>query len=314
MSHLFISYAHKDKQHLQGLLTWLKGNDFTDNQIWYDNIEGGDNWREEISSALDEAFAVVVIVTVNSMQSHYCTYEWSYALGQGIPLIPLLFDDVPAKDFHAPLAAKQYIDCTQEIPTSLKPTIRQHKSIPPQIKTINEMVYDAIELTHRRFFVLFWLGKHNASLSDDLLMDVIGDFSAEADKTLKIINGLMLERAYTIKGRQYRYCWLIQGFLAEISELRQIYRDRNVHFHRRDFFEEILISRFENEWLPAFKYFDADDWWERTTHRYFTSELLFRGEIFSEIVRVFPRFFSTDVEYMVDDIMEKLKRDQENNE
>ncbi|MEO1288703.1 MAG: toll/interleukin-1 receptor domain-containing protein [Chloroflexota bacterium] len=90
MSHIFISYAHADRHHLDQLLDWFKENDFAEHEIWYDAIEGGDNWRDEISASLDEAYAVLIIITENSMESHYCTYEWSYALGQGIPLIPLL--------------------------------------------------------------------------------------------------------------------------------------------------------------------------------------------------------------------------------
>jgi len=311
MSHLFISYAHKDKQHLQGLLTWLKDNDFTDNQIWYDNIEGGDNWREEISSALDEAFAVVVIVTVNSMQSYYCTYEWSYALGQGIPLIPLLFDDVPAKDFHAPLAAKQYIDCTQEIPTTLKPTIRQHKSIPPQTKTINGMVYDAIELTHRRFFVLCWL-EFSGYFPDELYIDVMGYFSDEAGIALKKLNKIMLENMYAIRGRQYRYCWQIIEFLEVFSELDHIYRA--IPFYKNDYFETKASTRFKKEWLPAYKYFDTYDWWEKSTNRYFNSKQPYRWEIFAEIVRVFPDIDSGIVEDMIENALEHLEDTQDNNE
>ena len=76
MSHIFISYTHADKSHLDNLVAWLRNNGFAEHELWYDhNIQGGSNWRDEINSALDEAFAILVIVTANSANSLYCTYE-----------------------------------------------------------------------------------------------------------------------------------------------------------------------------------------------------------------------------------------------
>jgi hypothetical protein len=94
MSHLFISYSHKDKIQRDQLLTYLKSNGFSDKDVWCDDkdIDGGDYWRQSIDTALEESFAVVVILTENSIQSHYVTYEWSCALGKGAKIIPLSFE------------------------------------------------------------------------------------------------------------------------------------------------------------------------------------------------------------------------------
>ena len=89
MSHVFISYDHDDKSHLDRLVVWLQNNGFNEHEIWYDQaIEGGNNWREEITAALDESFAVLVIVTNNLVKSIYCTYEWAYAQGSNVKVIP----------------------------------------------------------------------------------------------------------------------------------------------------------------------------------------------------------------------------------
>lgn len=314
MSHLFISYAHKDKDILATLLTYLKDNDFTDNQIWYDNIDGGDNWRDEIASALDDAFAVVVIVTKNSMVSHYCTYEWSYALGQDIPLLPLLFDDVPTKDFHAPLAAKQYLDCTNEIDPNLKVTIKEHTSTPPQVKIINQMVHEAIELTHRRYFILTKVGSYRYD-SDYIYSDSRVIFYEEANNTLNVLNQLMLDKRFAFSGRQYRYCWRIIQFLEQFSDLRN--EDRG-HFASEtdDSFMNYLAPKFEDEWLPAYKYFAGHEysWWERTAYRYFKEDIShenIRLSIFGEILRAFPDLHVHDVESLVDSLKYDYKRQQD---
>lgn len=49
------------------------------------------DWRFEIDDAIRAADAVIVIVTPHAAKSIYVTYEWSLALGFGIPVIPVIF-------------------------------------------------------------------------------------------------------------------------------------------------------------------------------------------------------------------------------
>lgn len=314
MSHIFISYSHKDRDILNTFIAYLKEQDFTDNQIWYDNIEGGDNWRDEISSALDEAFAIVVIVTKNSIESHYCTYEWAYALGQGIPLLPLLFDEIPAKDIHAPLASKQFIDCTTEIPSNLKEKIKENESTPPQVKIINQIVYETLELTHQRYFILTKIGQYR--FDDEYIYDSTRRiFYQESLNALTKVNQLMLDKRFAFSGRQYRYCWRIIQFLEEFSDMR--YKERN-HFPRieDDYFMNNLASKFEDEWLPAYKYFAGREirYWERTSYRYFNFDLSresSRSSVLGEIIRAFPDLHVHDVTEIIENL--KDAQDLKNN-
>src|SRR6266496_3529745 len=143
MSHVFVSYAHEDKVYLDKLLAWFHEKTFPEQEIWYDtHIEGGNNWRDEIAAALDEAYALVVIVTANSVKSVYCTYEWAYGLGQGMPILPLIFDDVSIADVPPPLASKQFTNCKVAIPDNFKEQLRRFKSVPPPIAALNKKIYD----------------------------------------------------------------------------------------------------------------------------------------------------------------------------
>ena len=55
-----------------------------------DDLEAGDNYRNDIDEALRQARAIVVILSPDSVNSMYVTYEWAYAMGRGIPVIPIL--------------------------------------------------------------------------------------------------------------------------------------------------------------------------------------------------------------------------------
>ena len=55
-----------------------------------DDIDPGDEYRQMIDEALRKARAVVIVLSPESCESMYVTYEWAYALGRGIPVIPVL--------------------------------------------------------------------------------------------------------------------------------------------------------------------------------------------------------------------------------
>lgn len=113
MAHIFISYSHRDKTHLDTLHTRLIENGFTPEQIWYDaDINAGERWADEIEKALEDAVILVLIVTPNSLRSKYVNYEWAWAVGSGIEVIPLLFEDIgKSRSKHPALTHLQYRDC-----------------------------------------------------------------------------------------------------------------------------------------------------------------------------------------------------------
>ncbi len=95
MSHIFISYCHDDVNYLEQLVLWLNSQGINSTEIWYDHdIEAGKEWRKEITVALEESYAVVVILSKNSANRPYVIFEWAYAMGNGVEVIPAKFDDV----------------------------------------------------------------------------------------------------------------------------------------------------------------------------------------------------------------------------
>lgn len=108
MPHAFISYKHEDLAFAQDLSTFAQRMGVP---IWLDtHIQPGEEWRGAIDKAITEAFAVVVIMTPEAQRSEYITYEWAFAMGLRIPVIPVLLR--PTK-LHPKLEVVQYLDFTR---------------------------------------------------------------------------------------------------------------------------------------------------------------------------------------------------------
>jgi hypothetical protein len=107
MGHVFVSYARKDSQFVEMLHQKLKEANF---DVWTDSVvRPGNDWRQDIDEAIRNAFAVLVIVTPAAKTSEYVTYEWAYALGLGIKVIPIILKSTP---LHPRLEFLQHIEFT----------------------------------------------------------------------------------------------------------------------------------------------------------------------------------------------------------
>ena len=105
MGHVFISYARKDAKLVDELRHQLKEAGF---EVWTDSVlRPGNDWRHEIDEAIRNAFALLVIITPAAKSSEYVTYEWAFALGLGIKVIPVI---VKATPLHPRLEFLQHVD------------------------------------------------------------------------------------------------------------------------------------------------------------------------------------------------------------
>jgi hypothetical protein len=300
MSHIFVSYTHVDKVHLDGLVAWLHNHGFAEQEIWYDqHIASGNNWRDEIATALDESFAVLVITTTNSVKSLYCTYEWAYAMGQGIPTLPLVFDEVSVADMPTPLASKQLTNCTASIPDYLKEQINRFESVPPQVAAMNKTIYKAIYDTHRRFFILGWLGTKPglSALDAEFGESVIAYFASKAAEACQVLQTLMTDKAFAFSGKQYRFCWKLIDFLKEFSGLP---------YKVETYLQDRLLPQFDSSWLPAFEYFEGNGRWRKWMRPCFDRDLKDehnRMEVFGEMMRAFPSFNAYDADILLQNKM-----------
>ena len=107
MQHVFISYRHEDIDFAENVISRLEREGFT---TWADSeIGAGEEWRTSIDLAIKNSFALIVIMTPRAKASEYVTYEWAFAWGVGIRVIPIMLTPT---DLHPRLEALQYLDFT----------------------------------------------------------------------------------------------------------------------------------------------------------------------------------------------------------
>ena len=108
MAHVFISYAHVDGDFVNLVKNEIEKLGF---ETWTDTerLMAGEDWRNEIDKAIRESFALVAVMSPDAFESKYVTYEWAYALGIGVKVIPLMLR--PTK-LHPRLEALQYFNFT----------------------------------------------------------------------------------------------------------------------------------------------------------------------------------------------------------
>lgn len=97
MSHIFISYARKNKRVVNQFVESLRTQDFI---VWQDvsNISAGEAWRTAIYSAIEQASVVVIFWTVAAQASVVVNEEIDHALSQGKHVIPVWLEkDVPLR-------------------------------------------------------------------------------------------------------------------------------------------------------------------------------------------------------------------------
>src|SRR5437899_1566054 len=88
--HVFISYQHDDNDFAENLIHRVKAEGFS---TWIDSdgLSVGEPWREGIDQAIRDAFALIVIMSPTAKASEYVTYEWAFAWGCGLKVIPIMY-------------------------------------------------------------------------------------------------------------------------------------------------------------------------------------------------------------------------------
>ena len=108
---VFISYSKTDSTFADLVKMKLKAANI---DVWMDEdkLNAGEEWRNEIDLGISNADALVVILTPESCNSSYVTYEWAFALGSKKKIIPLLHDR-NAK-IHPRISGYHYLDFTDQ--------------------------------------------------------------------------------------------------------------------------------------------------------------------------------------------------------
>lgn len=89
MKNIFLSYSRRDRRQAEELRRALLGQGY---RPWIDsNPAGGKGWRLEVDAAIQNADALIVVVTEAAANSLDITYEWAYAMGLGRPVFAIVF-------------------------------------------------------------------------------------------------------------------------------------------------------------------------------------------------------------------------------
>lgn len=105
---VFISYKHENESFIKALKEHIQSAGF---DVWIDKdlLRAGEDWRQEIDNAIKASFCLVVVMSPGAFESQYVTYEWAYALGIGLRVLPLV---VTSTQLHPRMETIQYIDFT----------------------------------------------------------------------------------------------------------------------------------------------------------------------------------------------------------
>jgi hypothetical protein len=113
---IFISYSREDAVFVKKLRKRLRALEY---DVWQDieDIEPGTQWPDIIDETLRSASVLLVVMSRMSRRSQYVAYEWAYARGAGVRVIPVLKEAVT---LHPRLATIQSVDFTKPGKTWLR--------------------------------------------------------------------------------------------------------------------------------------------------------------------------------------------------
>lgn len=147
MNQVFISYKSEQIELAQDFAEKIKAAGFT---VWMDSdIRVGTEWREEIDVAISNSIALVVIMTPEANESKYVAYEWAFAYGTGVRVIPILY--IEPKDLHPRLRTLQYVihddpEIQDKLINSLRDTLSSYLSIQYALWGSREKIHDVTSI------------------------------------------------------------------------------------------------------------------------------------------------------------------------
>src|SRR5262249_26016167 len=83
-------------------------------RTWIDtsNLEGGKPWSPAVDRAIRNAGALLLVATETSVKSPWVNYEWAFALGAQVPILPIIL--LEPERLHPVLHGLNGIDCRSD--------------------------------------------------------------------------------------------------------------------------------------------------------------------------------------------------------
>jgi tetratricopeptide (TPR) repeat protein len=114
MSHIFVSHTTADDDVVSRLHDALEA--ATGQNLWVDHkdILPGENWQNKIETALAGASRMLVALSASSAASNEVLAEWRDAMLRGIPVIPILIEELPLTTIPSRLRLNQFVRLYQD--------------------------------------------------------------------------------------------------------------------------------------------------------------------------------------------------------
>lgn len=108
---LFVSHSKVDGDFAELLKLKLERDGYS---VWIDvdRLGPGVDWRQEIDEGIKNSKALIAVMSPEARESEYVTYEWAFAWGTGVKIIPVMLRQTT---MHPRLATLQYLDFTNRI-------------------------------------------------------------------------------------------------------------------------------------------------------------------------------------------------------
>jgi len=178
MSFVFVSYSRVDQTFTTRLVKDLTKRGIN---IWFDqrNIKTGQRWDSTIQSALEGCTAFLIVLSPNSVKSENVLDELAFALEEGKPIIPVLYQDcsVPLR-----LRRVQHIDLRSDYKTNfgkIFTSLSQQQSITQSKKTEK---FHLVTIDFKKHFRT----KSYLTIGSSSRCDIVVDHPAVAPQHIKI--------------------------------------------------------------------------------------------------------------------------------
>lgn len=183
MPMFFISYKRTDLDFASKVKDFIEKKSNYLGWIDKSEINPGDDWKQAIDTAINESIGLIVIISPESIMSPYVTYEWSYAMGMGKRVIPLVLKQ--PNDDQEPIHAKiqalhmlffdnhdesqhEWADLESELEN-----VTERFDIPPAVQYMREQMYQNLSSESLRFMLIDTLKKFQHLAADELLVEFI---------------------------------------------------------------------------------------------------------------------------------------------
>lgn len=137
--YLFVSYSHRDTQHVYPLLDLLHDKKY---RIWYDeSCETGNDFRDELRHKIEGCEAVILFVSKASMSSPFCGMEIIVARENNKRIYPIYLDDSEVPPAFSILLSNTHHGSINDVPKLIKALVRDLPAI-----TMDRLTIEGTEL------------------------------------------------------------------------------------------------------------------------------------------------------------------------